>query len=72
MSKVYYEQPKVKSECWWCGDTKVHTHKGKGKQKGKVFPTPFYYKAFRKTGWFRGDDEYLGRICKKCIKFYGD
>ena len=68
MSKIYYEQPKVRSKCKFCGDESVHTHEGKGKHKNKTFETPFYYKMFEKVGWSRADDEYLGRICKNCIK----
>lgn len=26
------------------------------------------WKAFEKNNWFRGDDTYLGRICKNCIR----
>ena len=69
MSKRYTEAPKVKSICKVCGDNKVHHVAGKGgkKRQEKNYPIPYYFKAFEKTGWFRGDDEYLGRICRACI-----
>jgi hypothetical protein len=65
---VYTESPKTKSVCKLCGDSKTYTHKGKGKSKNKKYPTPYYFKAFVKEGWFRGDDSYLGRICLGCIR----
>lgn len=78
MAEIYTESPKAASQCKLCGNTEVYCHQGHGgrkdrrrKQRGqgpKQYPTPFYFKAFLKVGWFRGDDEYLGRICKNCIK----
>lgn len=70
IGEIYTEAPKVASKCKLCGNTEIYYHEGHGgKRKGKKkYPTPFYFKAFYVSSWFRGDDDYLGRICKTCIK----
>ncbi len=65
---IYAEAPRCNSKCSLCGDTTTYFHQGKGKKKSSSFQTPFYFKAFQKVSWFRGDDEYLGRICKTCLE----
>lgn len=68
MSNLYAENPKVHGRCSVCGATGLHTHKGKGRHKNKDYPTPFYSSVFEKVNWFRGDDEYVGKICRDCLK----
>lgn len=63
ITDIYFEQPKMRSVCKVCGDNTEHRQK-----KNPKYLVPYYFKAFVKEGWFRGDDTYLGRICKKCIR----
>jgi len=43
----------------------IHQAKGKCQVCGKVNHTSIW-KIFVQVGWFRGDDEYLGKVCKNC------
>ena len=54
-----------KGKCCSCGDDKKEFTKPK---KGKVYPKHKFYRLYLQTGWFRGDDEYLGTFCKLCLK----
>jgi hypothetical protein len=62
----YAEQPEVRSKCKLCGDSEVYTHLSK--RTGKTHGIQHYLKAFEKVNVFRGDDVYLGRICRNCLK----
>lgn len=62
--EIYTEQPSQKGKCKVCGDFQVYRYE----HKGKIYSKPYYFRAFLKDSWFRGDDQYLGKICKKCIK----
>lgn len=67
MTKDYYiENGKSKGKCQDCDKEGVEM--SAPNKKGKSYPQNRFYRMFRKTGWFRGDDEYLGKICKDCFK----
>lgn len=61
MSEIYIQGGKVLSKCSRCGDTSKHYQK-----KNTTRTKPYYFSMFEKVNWFRGDDVYLGMICKKC------
>jgi hypothetical protein len=63
MSDLYTENGKVRGKCSVCGTTEVH----KQKRNPKYFK-PFYFAVFEKLDWFRGNDQYQGKICKDCLK----
>jgi hypothetical protein len=65
-NNLYIDGSKIGGICKYCGDSKIYTYHGKGKRKNTVYKMPYYFKLWRKTSWFRGDDEYIGIICKKC------
>jgi hypothetical protein len=44
---------------------KLYQDKGQCQVCKKINHTSIW-KVFAKTGWFRGDDKYLGKVCKKC------
>jgi hypothetical protein len=60
---IYYENPSIRGRCTVCGDTGP-----KRQKKNPKYFKPYYYSKFVKTGWSRGDDEYLGKVCKECMK----
>lgn len=62
-NEVYFENGKVRGKCSVCGDDSIHRQ-----AKNPKFFKPYYFKVFEKVSWFRGDDEYRGKICKACIK----
>lgn len=60
---VYIDRYTTHGKCRFCGK------QGPERVKDK----PKYFKAqygwiFRKCGWFRGDDEFLGKCCVDCRK----
>lgn len=63
MSELYTQNGRVRGKCSVCGTEEVH----KQNRNPKYFK-PFYFSVFEKVSWFRGDDEYRGRICKDCLK----
>ena len=67
-TEIYGESPKASSRCRCCGDTSIRYVQGKGRKSNKQFAVPRYFRVFQKVGWFRGDDEYLGRYCKDCLE----
>lgn len=68
MIELYTQNGRVRGLCSVCGDTETYTYKGKGKHKNKNYPKPYYFSVFEKVSWFRGDDEYRGKICKSCLE----
>jgi hypothetical protein len=60
---IYALNGKIRSVCSVCGTRKVVHQKRKPK-----YLAPFYFPVYEKVNWFRGDDEYLGIICKDCLK----
>ena len=68
IGEIYYQGGKARGKCSVCGTEETHTYTQRGKKNGKKFPKPFYFEVFEKVNWFRGDDEWLGRVCKNCIK----
>lgn len=63
MKDIYTQNGRVRGKCSVCGDTKTY----KQTRQPKYFK-PYYFRVFEKVNWFRGDDEYLGVVCKACIK----
>lgn len=67
MGEIYAsDNGRPRGKCSVCGTTEEHTYKGKS--TSKTYPKPFYFSVFEKVNWFRGDDEYRGKICKDCLK----
>ncbi len=62
-SNIYWGNGRVRGRCSVCGDTKQHR-----RSKQPQYFKPWYFRILHKVNWFRGDDEYLGMICKQCIK----
>lgn len=60
---IYTQGGRINGRCSVCGETGKHRQK-----KNPKYFKPYYFEVFEKTSWFRGDDKWLGRICKKCIK----
>ena len=64
MTELYAsDNGKVRGKCSVCGTSEVY----KQKRNPKFFK-PFYFSVFEKHDWFRGNDTYVGRICKDCLK----
>lgn len=59
---IYWGNGKIRGRCSVCYDSKQHRQ-----SKNPKYWKPYYFRVFEKVSWFRGDDEYLGMICKKCI-----
>ena len=67
MSDLYAEPSgKPRGKCSVCDTDETHTYSGKS--TNRVYLKPFYFSVFEKQNWFRGDDEYMGKICKDCLK----
>ena len=60
---IYWDSGHIRGRCSVCYDTKQHRSKRQPK-----YWKPYYFRVVEKVNWFRGDDEYLGMICKQCIK----
>ena len=46
---------------------KVNYHQDKGQcQVCKKIDHTSIWKVFKQVSWFRGDDEYVGKVCKRC------
>lgn len=63
MSDFYEQGGKPRGKCSVCGTTETHAQK-----RNPKFLAPFYFSVFEKMDWFRGNDEYRGKICKNCLK----
>jgi len=63
MSDIYTQNGRVRGKCSVCGDTKTYKQ-----SKRPQYFKPYYFRVLEKVNWFRGDDEYLGMVCKQCIK----
>lgn len=62
MNEVYAENPQVHGSCRNCGKKGPEYDE----RKGRKYPKRQYWMCFQKTGWFRGDDKFIGKVCKKC------
>lgn len=62
MNDVYTENGKVRGRCSVCSGTEVHYQ-----SKSNKYLKPYYFSVFEKQDWFRGNDVYLGKICKDCL-----
>lgn len=66
--KINYHA-EVKGKCKNCGDDKPEYRiETKGKRKGESFIKSKFFKVFEEVSCFRGEDEYLGKFCKKCFE----
>lgn len=63
MSNIYYNEARVRGKCSICGDQKEYRQ-----TKHPKYLKPWYLRVFEKVDWFRGNDEYLGMICKQCVR----
>lgn len=59
---IYWGNGRIRGRCSVCGDSKQHRAKNPKYWQG------YYFRVFERVNWFRGDDEYLGMICKQCVK----
>lgn len=59
---IYWGNGHVRGRCSVCGDTKQHRQ-----TKNHKYWKPYYFRVFEKVDIFRGNDEYLGMICKQCL-----
>jgi hypothetical protein len=59
----YTDNGHVRGRCSVCGDTKQHRQ-----EKNRRHFRAWYYRVFEKLDIFRGNDEYRGMICRKCLK----
>lgn len=62
-SEIYKDNGHVRGRCSVCFDTKQHRQ-----EKNRRYFKPWYFRIYEKVDHFRGNDEYLGMICKQCIK----
>lgn len=59
----YTENGRIRGRCSVCGDQKQHRSSRQPK-----YWKPYYFRVFEKVSIFRGEDEYVGMICKQCVK----
>lgn len=62
-SDVYWGNGYIRGRCSVCYETKQHRQ-----TKNPKYFKPYYFRVMEKVDMFRGNDEYLGMICKKCLK----
>lgn len=60
---IYWDNGHIRGRCSVCGDQKQHRSK-----RNPKYWKPFYVRVFEKIDEFRGNDEYLGMICRGCIE----
>lgn len=60
---IYWDGGHIRGRCSVCFDQKQHRAK-----PGSKWFKPWYFRVYEKVDIFRGNDEYLGMICKQCIK----
>lgn len=63
MKDIYTNTGTVRGRCSVCSEQKQHRSK-----RSPKYWKPYYFRVFQKVSIFRGDDEYLGMICKQCLK----
>jgi hypothetical protein len=59
---LYANNGSTRGRCSVCGDVKQHRHESKPQYFKK-----WYHRVFQRLDIFRGNDEYKGMICRKCL-----
>lgn len=61
-SSIYFDGGHYRGRCSVCYGVKQHRAK-----PGSKWFKKWYYRVYEKIDDFRGNDEYLGMICRQCI-----